>query len=113
GHGMDYTNSGWSKAVPARAVAREAADAVRPQPDATVRHLDVRAESPSWETDSAGSGMSRSRRVRAVGGELPIMLPRRLNESTFAVMQPDPNRFPRQVSLRDGGPEWRSIGRLR
>ena len=48
-----------------------------------------------------------------VGGEFPIMLPRRLNESTFAVMQPDPNRLPRQVSLRDGGPEWRSIGRLR
>ena len=41
------------------------------------------------------------------------MLPRRLNESTFAVMQPDTNRIPRQVSLRDRGPEWRSIGRLR
>jgi hypothetical protein len=39
--------------------------------------------------------------------------PRRLNESAVAVMQPDPNRIPRQVSLRDGGPEWGSIGRLR
>src|SRR5262249_62286762 len=47
-----------------------------------------------------------------VGGEFPIVLPRRLNESTTAVMQPDATGIPRQVSLRDAGPHWRSIDRL-
>jgi hypothetical protein len=40
------------------------------------------------------------RHILPVGGEFPIVLPRRLNESTLAVMQPDANRIPRQVSLR-------------
>ena len=41
------------------------------------------------------------------------MLPDAWANPRFAVDAARPNRIPRQASLRDGGQEWRSIGRLR
>ena len=51
------------------------------------------------------AGVVRSRaalHIELVDGEFPIVLPRRLNESTIAVMPPDATGIPRQVSLGCG-----------